>query len=155
MANAEDEMVVNNQRWPMKESYIPMHTNQPSTIIYPPNTAGNFNLTPQLLNMVPNYHGLHNEDPYLHIKDFFELCAMQQIQGVTLEGIRLHLFPFSLKDKAKIWLNSLDAGPITSWEQLAIKFLKKFFPAQKTRLLKREFQTYQQEDGDQFWETWE
>ena len=63
MADAEDEVVVNNQRWLMQESYIPVHTNQPSTIIYPPNPAGNFNLTPQLLNMVPHYHGLPNEDP--------------------------------------------------------------------------------------------
>ena len=154
MAGAEEE-VVNNQKSPMKESYIPLHTDQPSTILYPPNTAGNFTLTAQLLNMVPHYHGLPNEDPYLHIKEFFELCVTQQIQGVTPEGIRLRLFPFSLKDKAKLWLNSLDAGSITSWEQLASKFLKKFFPAQKTRQLRREIQTFQQKDGDQFWEAWE
>ncbi|XXG68642.1 hypothetical protein AAC387_Pa06g1682 [Persea americana] len=87
MAGAEEE-VVNNQKRPMKESYIPLHTDQPSTILYPPNTAGNFTLSAQLLNMVPHYHGLPNEDPYLHIKEFFELCVTQQIQGVTPEGIR-------------------------------------------------------------------
>ncbi|RWR73276.1 hypothetical protein CKAN_00154200 [Cinnamomum micranthum f. kanehirae] len=150
MADGED-----NQKRPMKESYIPLHTEQPSTILYPPNTAGNFTLHAQLLNMVPHYHGLPNEDPYLHIKEFFELCAAQQMQGVTAEGIRLRLFPFSLKDKAKIWLNSLDAGSINSWQQLASKFLKKLFPAQKTRQLRREIRTFQQKDGDQFWETWE
>ncbi|RWR88646.1 hypothetical protein CKAN_01767600 [Cinnamomum micranthum f. kanehirae] len=150
MADGED-----NQKRPMKESYIPLHIEQPSTILYPPNTAGNFTLHAQLLNMVPHYHGLPNEDPYLHIKEFFELCATQQIQGVTAEGIRLRLFPFSLKDKAKIWLNSLDAGSINSWQQLASKFLKKFFSAQKTRQLRREIQRFQQKDGDQFWEAWE
>ena len=101
MVDGEEEAVLNNQRRPMKESYLLLHIDEPSTILYPPNTAGNFTLTPQLLNMVPHYHGLHNEDPYLHIEDFFELCATQQIQGVTLEGIRLHLFPSSLRMKLR------------------------------------------------------
>jgi hypothetical protein len=33
-------------------------------------------------------------------------------------------------------------------------FLKKFFLAQKTRQLRREIQTFQQRDGDVFFEAW-
>ena len=91
MVDGEEEVVLNNQRRPIP--YTPT-TCPPS--FYRPNTIGNFTLTPQLLNMVPLYHGLHNKDPYLHIQDFFELCTTQQIQGVTPKGIRLRLFPFSL-----------------------------------------------------------
>jgi len=65
------------------------------------------------------------------------------------------LFPFSLKDNAKLWLNSLAAGSIHNWEELATKFLKKFVPAQRTRQLRREIQTFQQKDGDLFFEAWE
>jgi hypothetical protein len=65
------------------------------------------------------------------------------------------LFPFSLKDNAKLWLNSLAAGSIHNWEELATKFLKKFFPAQRTGQLRREIQTFQQKDGDLFFEAWE
>jgi hypothetical protein len=49
----------------------------------------------------------------------------------------------------------LAAGSIHNWEELATKFLKKFFPAQRTRQLRREIQTFQQKDGDLFFEAWE
>jgi hypothetical protein len=35
------------------------------------------------------------------------------------------------------------------------KVLEKFFPAQRTRQLRREIQTFQQKDGDLFLEVWE
>ena len=46
-------------------------------------------------------------------------------------------------------------GSINNWEELATKFLKKFFPAQRTRQLRREIQSFQQKDGDLFFEAWE
>jgi hypothetical protein len=103
--------------------------------------------------MVPHYRGTPTEDPYLHIWDFFDLCKTQNVHGLNAEGIRL--ITFSLKDNAKLWLNSLAAGSIHYWEELTTKFLKKFFPAQRTRQLRREIQTFQQKDGDLFFEVWE
>jgi hypothetical protein len=143
------------ERKPMKSSFIPQNLNQPSCIAYQPNAQGSFNLSPHLLNMLPHFRGTPSEDPYLHIRDFFDLCKTQNIHGLTSEHIRLILFPFSLKDNAKLWLNSLAAGSIHTWEELATKFLKKFFPAQRTRQLRREIQTFQQKDGDLFFEAWE
>jgi hypothetical protein len=49
----------------------------------------------------------------------------------------------------------LVAGSIHNWEELATKFLKKFFPVQRTRQLRRDIQTFQQKDGDLFFEAWE
>jgi hypothetical protein len=68
------------------------------------------------------------------------------------KGIRLILFPFSLKDNAKLWLNSLVAGSIYNWEELATKVSKEILPSPKTRQLRREIQTFQQKDGDLFFE---
>jgi hypothetical protein len=78
--------------------------------------------------MVPHYRGTPKDDPYLHIRDFFDLCKMQNIHGLNAEGIRLILIPFSSKDNA-LWLNSLAEGSIHNWEELATKFMKKFFLA--------------------------
>jgi hypothetical protein len=36
----------------------------------------------------------------------------------------------------------LDAWFIHNWEELTTKFLKKFFPTQRTRQLRREIQTF-------------
>jgi hypothetical protein len=138
----------------MKSSFIPQNPNQPSCIAFQPNVQSNFDLS-SLLNMVPHYRGTPTEDPYLHIWDFFDLCKSQNVLGLNTEGIRLIIFPFSLKDNAKLWLNSLAAGSIHNWDELSTKFLKKFFPAQYPRQLRREIQTFQQKDGDLFFEAWE
>ena len=101
-----------------------------------------YDLSP-LLNMYPHYKGTPIENPYWHIQEIVDLCRTQNAQGLTQDEIRLILFPFSLKDNAKIWYYSLAAGFIHTWDEMAIKFLKKFFSAQKTRQLKREILTLQ------------
>jgi hypothetical protein len=79
---------------------------------FPAECAKQFYWSPHHFNMVPHYRGTPTEDPYLHIRDFFGLCKTQNIRGLNAEGIRLILFPFSLKDNAKLWLNSLAVGSI-------------------------------------------
>ena len=41
---------------------------------------------------------------------------------------RIKLFPFSLKDQAKFWLNSLRGFSITSWGTIKEEFFKKKSP---------------------------
>jgi hypothetical protein len=64
------------------------------------------------------------------------------------------LFPFSLKDNARLWYNSMPSSSIHTWEVLSSKFLKKFFPAQKTRQMRKEIQSWQQRDHDLFFKAW-
>ncbi|XP_030959070.1 uncharacterized protein LOC115981018 [Quercus lobata] len=68
----------------------------------------------------------------------FELkpALIRMMNGVTEDTIRLRLFPFSLRDKARGWLQSLQSGSITSWQDMAEKFLAKFFPPAKTAQLR-------------------
>jgi hypothetical protein len=90
------------ERKPMNSSFIPQNLNQPSCIAFQPNMQSNFNLSLHLLNMDPHYRGTPTEDPYLHIRDFFDLCKTQNIHGLNAKGITLILFPFSLKDNPKL-----------------------------------------------------
>ncbi|BBG93385.1 Leucine-rich repeat family protein [Prunus dulcis] len=41
-----------------------------------------------------------------HISNFLEICDKFKINGASSDAIRLRLFPFSLKEKAKLWLTS-------------------------------------------------
>ena len=56
---------------------------------------------------------------------------MFRVNDVPDDAIRLRLFLFSLKDRAREWLNSLLVGSISDWATLAQKFLAKYFPLLK------------------------
>ncbi|PKU62872.1 hypothetical protein MA16_Dca025382 [Dendrobium catenatum] len=70
-----------------------------------------------------------------YLASFFFICAAFKYNGVTNDVIRLCLFLFSLSDKAKSWLNFLPSSSITTWNELAHKFLTKYFPQSKTTKL--------------------
>jgi hypothetical protein len=58
----------------------------------------NFKLKTGLIMMVQAnpFCGLPSDDANTHLQHFLELCDTIVMEGVTLEIIRLHLFPFSL-----------------------------------------------------------
>ena len=82
-----------------------------------------------LISMVQQaqFSGSPLDDPNIHLAMFLEICDIVKMNGVTEDTIRLRLFPFSLRDKARGWLQSLQPGSITSWQDMAEKFLTKFF----------------------------
>jgi hypothetical protein len=100
------------QRRPMKQSYIPDNPNQSSCIAYQPEAEGNYYISPQILNALTHFRGTPIEDPNLRIREFSDLCKFQHIQCLDQEGIRMILFPFSLKDNARLWYNSLPSNTI-------------------------------------------
>ena len=68
-----------------------------------------------MLPSLPTFHGMESKSPYLHVKEFEKMVGTV-VDGPQREDLsNLKLFPFSLKDGAKIWLNSLRAYSITSW----------------------------------------
>ena len=121
----------------------------------PQTNASHFELKPAILQLLPSFYGLEREDPYMHVKEFLEICSTFRFQNFNDKSVKLRMFPFSLKDKAKAWLNSLPTGTITSWNQLVNKFLGKFFPMSKTDALRREISDFYQTEGEQFYECWE
>ena len=54
-----------------------------------------------------SFHEMESENLYAHIKEFEEVCNTFQEGGASIDLMRLKLFPFTLKDNAKIWINSL------------------------------------------------
>ena len=72
-----------------------------------------------------------------------------------MDLMRLELFPFTLKDKDKIWLNSLRPKSIRNWTKMQAEFLKKFFSAHRTNSLKRQISTFSANENEKFYACWE
>ena len=53
------------------------------------------------------------------------------MNGVDHNMIKLKLFPFSIKDKARNWFHNLMLGSIDTWALVEV-FLTKIFPPQLT-----------------------
>ncbi|XP_024019991.1 uncharacterized protein LOC112091203 [Morus notabilis] len=86
--------------------------------------AKNLELKPSLISMVQQnqFGGLPNEDPNTHLSMFLEAADTVKINGVTEGTIKLKLFPFSLRDKARQWLMSLPTWSIGTWEEMTERF---------------------------------
>ncbi|XP_034197286.1 uncharacterized protein LOC117612730 [Prunus dulcis] len=149
-----DELELNNLTRPLKDFTVPKALDQPSCIAYPATTT-TFEIKSGTIHLLPQFYGKAGDDPHIHIKDFFAVCATMHNGGISDEAIRLRLFPFSLKERAKEWLYSLPSASVTTWTSLASKFLAKFFPAQKTNHIRKEIMGVQQLDGESFHEYWD
>ena len=95
-----------------------------------------------MLNCLPTFYGLKNDDPYNHLNDFHVVCQSFKYGKFSYDDVKLKLFPFSLKDRARSWLNTLPANSITSWEQLVTKFLNKYFLVHKTNAIRKEISEF-------------
>ena len=58
---------------------------------------------------------------------FLRMANIVKLNGVSLEVIKIQLFPFSLRDIAATWFESLPYGSVNTWEEL-VDILVDFFP---------------------------
>jgi hypothetical protein len=75
------------------------------TLIAPPAPKANFyEIKPALLNLVmkEQFSSVSTDDAAAHLNNFVELCEMQKYKDVDGDIMKLKLFPFSLRARAKI-----------------------------------------------------
>ena len=136
----------------MRDHIHPPRVSAPSCIIPPVEDVA---VRPYLVPLLPTFHGMENENPYTHIRDFEEVCITFKEGTIDMDLLKLKAFPLTLKDKAKIWLNSLRPRTIRRWDELQAEFLKKFFSAHNTNNLKRQIYTFAALDNERFYQCWE
>ena len=96
----------------------------------PPIEANNFELKLALITMVQQHQFISHpsEDPKKHLGRFMRMANIVIMNGVRPDVIKLQLFPFSLRDVAATWFDSLPVGSVNTWEQLVEAYMSKFFP---------------------------
>lgn len=77
-----------------------------------------------------------NDDLHMHINNFLQICDTLKINGVGDNAIQVRLFPFSSHDNGKLWLNYLPSGSVMQWDDVAQKFLAKYFSLVKMTYLR-------------------
>src|SRR3990170_3601463 len=80
-----------------------------STPTAPATSAESYEINAALLNLVmkDQFSGLPSEDAATHLNNFVDLFDMQKKKDVDNDIVKLKLFPFSLRDRAKTWFSSL------------------------------------------------
>ncbi|KAK8600539.1 hypothetical protein V6N12_050392 [Hibiscus sabdariffa] len=117
-----------------------------------------FELKPVMFNMLNTlgqFGGSPAKNARQNLKSFLEICNSFKIHGVSNDVLKLKLFPYSLTNKAKAWLNNLPPGSLRSWTDLCRSFLSKFSYSNMTDHLRNQITSFRQEDDEAMHEAWE
>ena len=121
-----------------------------STPIAPLNDVESCEINTALLNLVmkDQFAGLPSEDAATHLNNFVDLCDMQKKKDTDNNIVKLKLFPFSLRDRAKVWFSSLPKNSIDSWNKCKDAFISKYFPPAKIITLRNDIMNFKQLDHE-------
>ena len=141
----------------MEDFWRPVIQAEYSAVRQPAVEANNFELKPALITMVQqNQFTSHlTEDPNEHLGRFLRMANTVKLNGVRPEVIKLHHFPFSLRDIAATWYESLPYGSVDTGEELVEAFLGKFFPPSLKTERIREIIVFQQREDESLYTAWE
>ena len=69
--------------------------------------------------------------------------------------MKLKLFLFSLRDRAKFWFSSLPRNSIDSWNKCKDAFITKYFPPAKIISLRTQIMNFKQLEHEHVAQSWE
>ena len=118
--------------------------------------AHNFELKPALITMVQQnqFTGHPTENPNEHLGLFLRIANITKLNGVKPEVIQMQLFPFSLRDMAATWFNSLPYESVNTWEELMRAYFSRFFPPSLPSEQRREITTFKQGGDENMYTAW-
>ena len=118
LQNIPEEEEAETQQRPntMEEFWRPIIQEEYSVVRQPPIEANNFELKPALITVVQQHQftGHPSEDQNEHLGRFMRMANIVKLNGVRPDVIKLQLFPFSLRDVAATWFDSLPVGSVNT-----------------------------------------
>ncbi|KAA3487048.1 protein FAR1-RELATED SEQUENCE 5-like [Gossypium australe] len=84
----------------------------------------------------------------------FELKPVMQ-EGILEDVLQLKLFPYSLRDLARAWLNALSSGMVASWNDVFQRFLLRCNLPNMNSKLRNDITSFRQSEDETLYEAWE
>ncbi|GKC28861.1 reverse transcriptase domain-containing protein [Tanacetum coccineum] len=121
-----------------------------------PKIANEFTIKGNHLTLVKGnqFDGRTKTDPHKHIHEFLEIYDMFKYKNTKNEAIRLMMFPISLTEEAKTWLDELNEGTIETWDKLRTAFISHFFPPTLFDRLLGEIRAFSQHENESLTDAW-
>ena len=141
----------------IEDFWRPVIQDEYFTMRQPAIEANNFELKPALITMVQQHQfiGHPSEDPNEHMGRPMRIANTVKANGGRPEVIRLQLFPFSLRDVASNWFESLSIGSMTNSKELVEAYMSRFFPPALTFERRREIIVFKQGEDESLYNAWE
>ena len=141
IANQECSAEILKEHDTMENLWNSFIHNKYSAIKPPAINANDFELKPALITMVQQnqFAGHPTKNPSEHLGQFLRIADSNKMSGVKSEVIQLQLFPFSLRDVAITWFNSLPLESVNTWEELMRAYFNRFFIPSLQSKQRREF----------------
>ena len=151
VTNQEGAARVFKEQDTMEDLWNSFIHNKYSAIKPPAVNANDFELKPSLITMIQQnqFTGHPTENPSEHLGRFLRIENSVILNGVKPEVIQLQLFPFSLRDMAITWFNSLPQESVSTWEELMRAYFNKFFiPSLQSKQRKEIINSNHERDED-------
>lgn len=120
--------------------------------------ATDFGLKHHMIQQIQNtcqFHGLPGDDANRHLDKFLTVTQSMKQNGVTEDGLRLYLFPYSLTHHATSWFDRLPKNSIHTFDEMITKFMAKYFPPSMVTKLRNDISNFRQLPEESLFEAWE
>ncbi|KAI4975275.1 hypothetical protein ZWY2020_048882 [Hordeum vulgare] len=115
-----------------------------------------FSVDPEIISLVESdpFHGYESETVIAHLAKLSEIANLFTNEEKIRHYYILKLFPFSLKDDAKVWFTSLPPGCVRIPQEMVYYFCEKYFPAHKKQAALQEIYNFAQLQEESLPQAW-
>ncbi|GJV03790.1 reverse transcriptase domain-containing protein [Tanacetum coccineum] len=94
----------------------------------------NFEIKSQFMRELreDTFSGNKNKDAHDHVDRVLNIVSLFNIPGVSQDAVLLRVFPFTLTESAKRWVDRLTPGTVNTWDLLKKAFIQRYCPPSKT-----------------------
>ncbi|GKC24572.1 uncharacterized mitochondrial protein-like protein, partial [Tanacetum coccineum] len=134
------------------EQYLALSRENQAPGVVKPEIGGNvnFEIKSQFMRKLreDTFSGNKDEDAHDHIYRVLSIVGLFNIPRVSKDVVMLRVFPFTLTEAGKRWVDRLAQGTINTWDLLKKAFIQRYCPPSMTAKQLEDIHNFKQE-GDE------